>query len=768
MSKNKKAVFTILLYLIFLVFAGYLYMYQYEMELKTKKYNDIAVEMKQVAESVIKNQEKENALISLSLSLNNNIKMALIQKDTSRLNFNYIINDISKYTDIDTIWIQLINTAGESFYRSWTDKTGDNLLDVRDDVTEVLQTKKRNSFISTGKFSLTFKAMTPIFDENTFVGIVESLVGFDSVIKSMNTQGYESILFVDKDYKKQLKNASEKMFMDDYFIATSNASQKILKIVKETNIEDYLKIKHFYIDEKNGFLFTKKSILSISKKSMGHFILAYPLDAIDMSFIIQERNKVLSNILILLILLLGIIYYIYTIQYKRFIQKQNDVLVDRVKEKTKTLQHIALHDSLTKLPNRIYLLKILQNDLREVKRQNQSLYLLFLDLDRFKEVNDTFGHSVGDKLLKKVSGRLKKSLREEDIVSRVSGDEFVVILKNTSRDETVSILDKIMHDIQAPFRVEHLELFTNLSIGVSHFPTDGSSAKVLLRQADTAMYKAKEEGKSNYQFYHSDMTKRVFIRQELGRDLQKALLNKEFEVYYQPKVDAYSGEVLGLESLVRWKHPEKGLLYPNEFLVLAEEIGLIIQIDEYVREASFKQMATWQNEGIDTGTLSLNISTKQLESENFLLRLQTCVINTGFNIDFLEIEVLENQIMKDIKKGIKILQSIKSLGVKISIDDFGTGYSSLSYLQKLPIDTLKIDRSFIQNLFEDQSSIEIVRTIISLAKNLDLEVVAEGVESKEQLECLLAEGCHMIQGYYFAKPLSPEDCKAFLLKKQNI
>ena len=394
--------------------------------------------------------------------------------------------------------------------------------------------------------------------------------------------------------------------------------------------------------------------------------------------------------------------------------------------------------------------------------------MLFLDLDRFKEVNDTFGHGVGDKLLKKVSRRLKKSLRDHDLVARVSGDEFVVILKNTNREETVDTLEKIIVEIQYPFRVEQLELFTSFSIGVSHFPADGSSAKVLLRQADTAMYKAKEEGKNNYQFYHRDMTQRVLLRQELGRDLQKALINKEFEVYYQPKVDAGSGKVLGLESLVRWNHPEKGLLYPSEFIALAEEIGLIIQIDEYVREASFQQIVTWQNEGVHTGTLSLNISTKQLESEHFLSRLHACVINTGFNIDFLEIEVLENQIMKDIKKGTKILQSIKSLGVKISIDDFGTGYSSLSYLQKLPIDTLKIDRSFIQNLFEDQSSIEIVRTIISLAKNLDLEVVAEGVETQEQLECLLAEGCHMIQGYYFAKPMSSKDCKIFLLQKKNI
>ncbi len=607
--------------------------------------------------------------------------------------------------------------------------------------------------------------MTPVFNEHEVVGIVESIVRFDSIVESLKTKGYETILLVDKRYKKQLKNASEKMFINDYFIATQNVNQSVLKIVKENKVESFLKMKNFYIDEKNGLFFTIKSILSISGKGMGYLILVYPLDAVDMSSVIHQRNKILSNILIFLILLIGILYYIYTVQYKRFIQKQNNVLIDRVKEKTKSLQHIALHDALTHLPNRIYLLKILQNNLREAKGEKQSLYVIFLDLDRFKEVNDTFGHSVGDKLLRKVSRRLKKSLRDEDVVARVSGDEFVVILKNTNREDTINILVKIMAEIQEPFRVEKLELFTSFSIGVSHFPTDGTSAKVLLRQADTAMYKAKEQGKNNYQFYHRDMTKRVFLRQELGRDLQKALINKEFEVYYQPKVDAGSGKVLGLESLVRWNHPEKGLLYPGEFIALAEEIGLIIPIDEYVREESFKQIVTWHNEGVHTGTLSLNISTKQLENENFLSRLQTCVISTGFDIDFLEIEVLENQIMKDIKKGIKILESIKSLGVKISIDDFGTGYSSLSYLQKLPIDTLKIDRSFIQNLFEDQSSIEIVRTIISLAKNLDLEVVAEGVETKEQLDCLLAESCHIIQGYYFTKPLSTKECKIFLLQK---
>jgi len=765
MPINKKVLFTIIIYLLVLIFGGYSYIHQHVEELKAVKYNALALKMQESAESLIVEKEKENVLISLSLSLNENIKRALIQQDNTQLGFVPMIQAISKYTEIDDIWIQLITAEGKSFYRSWTTRTGDDLLDIRPDVVQLLKTKKMNSFISTGKFSITFKAMIPIFNAQEFIGIIESIVKFDSIVSSLREKGYESILFVDKRYKKQLTNASEKMFIDDYFLATSNISEKLLNIVKENKVKHYLKIKNYQIDETNGLFFTTTNIASMTGQDMGHFILAYPLDAIDMSSVVQERNNILFSMLLFIILLLAFVYYIYTVQYKRFIENQNNILVDKVKEKTKSLQHIALHDSLTDLPNRILLLKILKNDLREVKENEQCLCVLFLDLDRFKEVNDTFGHSVGDKLLKQVSTRLKGSIREQDTVARVSGDEFVVILKNTIREDAIGLIDRIMVDIQEPFNIEKLELFTNFSIGISHYPTDASTAKLLLRQADTAMYKAKEKGKKNYQFYNSEMTQEILVRQGLGRDLRKALINNEFEVYYQPKIDVLSGNVIGLESLIRWQHPKKGILYPDEFIFLAEEIGLIIEIDEYIREHAFKQIVMWQKEGINTGVLSLNISTRQLESDEFLPRLNQSIRDIGIDVDFIEIEVLENQIMKDIDRGIEILESIKSLGIKISIDDFGTGYSSLSYLQRLPIDILKIDRSFIHNLLEDQSSIEIVRTIISLAKNLNLDVIAEGVETKEQYECLLEEGCVAMQGYYFTEPLSAEACKTFLLKR---
>ena len=765
MTKNRKALFTALLYILFFIFAGYLYVDQNDIKLKTKKYNALAVKMQAEIENLIKLKEKENVLISLALSLNDNAKIALVEKDASKLNFKQMITDISKYSDIDDIWIQLINARGESFYRTWTRKTGDSLLDVRSDVSEVLKTKKKNSFVSTGKYAITFKAMTPIFYKDEFVGIIESIVKFDSIVDALKTEGYDTVLFVDKRYKNQLKNTDEKLFIDDYFIATSNASKSMLNIVKETSVEKYIKIKNYHIDEKNGQFFTIKSISSISGKNMGYFILSYPLSSINFSSVTDERNKILFKMFIFFILIIVFLYYIYTVQYKRFIDKQNIILQDKVKEKTKSLQYRTLHDSLTHLPNRILLLKILQNYLRDIKQKNEYLYVLFLDLDRFKEVNDTFGHTVGDKLLKKVSSRLKKSLNEEDIVSRVSGDEFVVVVKDINRDEIIDLLDKIMLDFEEPFRIEKLELFINFSIGVSQFPADASSAKVLLRLADTAMYRAKEIGRNNYQFYDISMTEKALIRQELGRDLKKALINKEFEVYYQPKIDVLLGEIVGLESLIRWNHPIKGILYPSAFLQLAEEIGLIIQIDAYVREESFKQVVSWQKEGVNTGVLSLNISTKELESEAFLSRLNQTMIDLDFDIQCLEIEVVENQIMKDINRGIEILESIKRLGIKIAVDDFGTGYSSLSYLQKLPIDILKIDRSFIQDLLEDQSSIEIVRTIISLAKNLGLNVIAEGVETKEQCDYLMREGCNLMQGYYFSKPLSAKECKTFLLNR---
>lgn len=765
---SKKILLMIFVYLLTFIVGGTFYMYQQDKDLKVEKYKALSFHMQEIATGLIAEKEKESLLISLAFSDNEKIKQALLTNDANQLSFNHMTNHLSQYIGIENLWVQLINAQGESVYRTWTSKKGDSLLTARLDVASMLQTKKLKSYISTGKFSMAFKAMMPVMDGENFIGIIESIMRFDDLLAILKGKGYEALLLVDKRYKQQLTQAKENMFIEQYFLATSNASHKILERLKMNKIENYITMIDYFIDEQEDLLFTTKHIKSVDGEEMGYLILAYPLSAIDFTFIRAERNKTLFIMCILLIVFLGFLYYIYTVQYKRFIEKQNSVLSKKVKEKTRSLQHKALHDGLTNLPNRILLLKMLQSSLKASKEKSESLYVLFLDLDRFKEINDTYGHTIGDKLLQNVGIRIGDVLRYSDILARVSGDEFVVVLKQTEKEEAIKTLDALMTVMKKPITIENIELFISISIGVSHFPTHGQHAKVLIRQADTAMYQAKKMGKNNYQFYENSMTEIMLKRQEISRDLQKALLNKEFEVYYQPKVNTALKKVVGLESLIRWNHPLRGTLYPSDFIALAEEIGLIIQIDEFVRETAFSQVSQWQSEGIDTGVLSLNISTKQLESKSFLSRLDAAINKVGMNVSSLELEVLENQIIKDIDYGISILQSIKERGIKISIDDFGTGYSSLSYLQKLPVDILKIDRSFTKNLFDDQNGMEIVRTIVTLAKNLGLDVIAEGVETKAHMNCLIQEGCDVMQGYYFAKPMKSNECKKFLLQDVKV
>ena len=764
MPINKKVIYQIVFYLIVFIFVGYLYILKNISELEDKKYIKYSTTIKNTVERAIREKKKENLLLTFSLSFNENVKKIILTKN-SNINLNDIIVNLAKYTAYYDIWFQLYNIQGQSLYTTWTTENRKknekprNINISRDDEVE--------SVIRLDDFSMVFRTVIPIYKDKKLIGSIESILHFDSLVELLKKEGYSSLVLVDKEYKERLPQAIPDMFYENYYIATVNSDTTLLNYLHAHSVEDVLDIHNYRIDKKNGLLLTKYTVLNKQNKNLGYILLAYPLDKVDMSDILKTRTMIIIIIVFIIFIVSGFLYYIYVVKYKKFISKQNELLSNRVEEKTKTLKYLALHDPLTTLPNRVLLLDILKKYILEAKETNQSIYVLFLDLDRFKEVNDTYGHEIGDELLKQVSKRLKEILGENVVVSRVSGDEFVVILNKQTQSHTISVVERIALFMQKPFIVEHLELFISFSIGISAFPEHGTSENILLRHADTAMYRAKESGKNIYKFYSTVMSQNVLKRQELGRDLRKALEADEFELLYQPKIDAMTGKVLGLEGLLRWNHPTQGNLKPDEFMKLAAELGILMQVDQYMRIKSLNQIRRWQDEGIDTGILSLNVSTKEMDSKQFLESLEAVIIDTGIKTKYVEIEVLEEQIMKDMEYGIMILEAVKSLGISISVDDFGTGYSSLSYLQRLPIDKLKIDKSFIENVIEDENSQKIVHTIITLAENLNLGIVAEGVETKEQVDFLVEAGCTQIQGYYFSKPLSASDCKNYLIEKQK-
>lgn len=423
-------------------------------------------------------------------------------------------------------------------------------------------------------------------------------------------------------------------------------------------------------------------------------------------------------------------------------------------------------DILTHLPNRAFFLNELQNSVIECKEKQNKFALLFIDLDRFKDINDSLGHDVGDKMLQVMAKRLKRNLRENNILARFGGDEFVLIIKDVRElNDIIEVIKRILAITKRPVSFDEYTLYTGASIGVSICEKGEVSAKNLLKYADIAMYKAKEDGGNTYHFYCSEMTDLKYQQIMLERDLRRALKNDEFRVYYQPQYDIQSGKVIGVEGLIRWEHPRLGLLLPEHFLDVAKKTGLIIDIDLWVLNKSISDLATWRYKyGIYLDTLALNFTMKQLEHSDIFQNITEILDRHDFQANWLEIEITETEIMKKPDKVITILEQLKDLGTSIAIDDFGTGYSSLSYLNKFPVDKLKIDQSFISNIMKNTESIVIVKTIIELTKSLSINVLAEGVETKEEQEFLYANGCKDVQGYYYSEPLRSDEMKELLVE----
>ena len=438
--------------------------------------------------------------------------------------------------------------------------------------------------------------------------------------------------------------------------------------------------------------------------------------------------------------------------------------ISHLKETEKKLENLAFIDVLTGLPNRHLFHDRLAHELAYARRNKSKVTLFFIDLDQFKRVNDTLGHFVGDELLQEVAQRLKLCVRENDTVSRLGGDEFTIILTDLFLLKPITdIANKIIDAISQPIILHDNELFVGASIGVSIYPDDGDNAQILIRNADAAMYHAKENGRGNCQFFSEEINQRNQERHLLEKNLRRAIKNEEFELYYQPQIDINSEKVIGAEALIRWNDPHRGLVSPLDFIPIAEENGMILEIGAWVFKQACQHLRRCLDSKNTVGRVAINLSAIQFRDEGLVDMIESVLKQEKIPSNLIELEITESAIMENADEAIKILERISALDICISIDDFGTGYSSLAYLKKFPVDKLKIDREFIKNLPENNDDIVLTTTMIKLANSLGIDVLAEGTETKQQIDFLKNHGCQYVQGYYYAKPMPEDEFFAYIL-----
>ena len=457
--------------------------------------------------------------------------------------------------------------------------------------------------------------------------------------------------------------------------------------------------------------------------------------------------------------------------YVQLLKHTNNTLEETVKKRTEVLEeqrnildYQAHYDSLTNLPNRIMFQKEIQDITHSAHMHNSNFALLFIDLDQFKKINDSYGHDIGDQVIRITASRIKKSIDKQDKLARLGGDEFTILVEKYKYTKDLECLaQKVIDTVQEPIIIDNTTMFISCSIGISLYPDDTDAYQDIIKYADTAMYKAKELKRGHYTFYSSDMTEIAFEKVLLETSMRFALEKEDFILHYQPQINGETQELTGMEALVRWNHDSMGLIPPSKFIPMAEETGLIVALDQWVMKTGMKQMKTWYDSGLNPTRLSLNLSMKQLQEKNFISVIKNTLKETGCKAEWIEYEITESHVMHNVEEVISLLQEIKDLGIGIAIDDFGTGYSSLSYLKKLPIDKLKIDRSFIIDIPDNKEDAAITNAMIGIAKSLDLKVVAEGVETERQKNYLIECGCKCIQGYYYHKPMPHKQMEDLLL-----
>ena len=432
------------------------------------------------------------------------------------------------------------------------------------------------------------------------------------------------------------------------------------------------------------------------------------------------------------------------------------------------LQELVNRDPLTGLPNRRLFTELLEHAIKRADREQHQIALLFVDLDRFKNINDSLGHDVGDKLLYEASKRIHQTLRDCDVVSRIGGDEFLVMLDKVNDEDAITVAQKIIYALQIEFQIDDKEIFISASVGISIFSRDGNDVESLIKAADIAMYQVKNRGKNNFCFYSEEHSKNALERFTLESELRHALARKQFEINYQPQISLLTGEIIGAEALIRWRHPKLGLVSPARFIPIAEETGLIVQIGEWVLRQAAKQAMLWIKDGYTMQWISVNVSGVQIMRSNFYDTVYGILVETDCDPNILELEITESTVMQNTEFVIDTFNSIKQLGVRVAIDDFGTGYSSLSNLKRLPLSKIKIDQSFVRGLPDDLNDAAITNTINAMARHLGFSVIAEGVETIEQADFLKEMGCEEAQGYLYGKPISTAEFTEILASKTKI
>jgi diguanylate cyclase (GGDEF)-like protein len=480
----------------------------------------------------------------------------------------------------------------------------------------------------------------------------------------------------------------------------------------------------------------------------------------------QYRSEIFFVSIFILITILFLYIYNKKLQKQVFkrtgeLEKANIDLITKQDE----IYNLAYYDSITSLPNRLYFVEELNSIYANIEEKGNGFGVLFLDIDKFKHINDTLGHNVGDFILKLLGMRLKKLVKKGEIVARVGGDEFFILIREVESESEISSLAKaILNDFKEPYYIRDYELYLTTSIGIAIYPDGGLDAQALLMNADLALYKAKELGGNSYYIYGDEIASKGLEKMVLLNQLRQACDNDELVLYYQPQIEIKTGKIIGLEALVRWNNPDKGLLYPDQFIALAEETGLIIQMGEWILRKACIQAKEWADQGNEI-IMSVNISARQFQHREFVKELVSILIESGMEPKNLTLEITETIAISDMEHTMNILSMLKNLGIGVAIDDFGTGYSSLSYLNEMSVNELKIDRSFIWDIEKNHKNKMIANTVILLGKQIGLKVTAEGVENQEQLDILEEMECDIAQGYHFSRPIPKENIEIMMNQK---
>ncbi len=718
---------------------------------------------KYLVDNIFNQIKKEYKNYSLNILSNPEIIDAFANKDRKKLqkltfpiyeslsSQNPYLNTMHFYTKDTHSFLRLHNL----------NEYGDNLSLSHPLILKTNQFKKFQTALKAEKYGFNYKIIFPVFKGSEHIGTFEFGIDIKYLMSKIAMMNFFTPVFIATkeaikpiyEYDKTTNRYSSS-FTNEYSFINFQSNTKNNTSIKDV-INNKIITQESYIATKNSkeyLVFRAYNLKDYNKNSIGYFIFIDEMDYYMKTIIFVRWISIFItlSLVIIIVLLMNKLIRRYTAELRK--QKNS-------------FNYQAHHDALTGLPNRVLFNDRLNKAILKSKQKNTEFALFFIDLDRFKHINDSLGHTIGDEVLKIISKRFKKIIRRNDTISRLGGDEFTVLAEDLREKTDASVLaKKLLNVLSEPIIIKEHIFYISSSIGISLYPKDDTNADNLLKYADAAMYKAKDEGRNNFQYYSSDMTELAYQKVTMESDFRKALKNEEFVVYYQPQINAKTDKLIGMEALVRWQQANGKMMSPDKFIPIANETGLIVELDRWVMGESMKQVKLWHSQGLNPGVLALNLAMKQIHQCDFISIIEKMIEETGCKPEWLELEITENEIMNKPENVIKVLQALNEIGIEIAIDDFGTGYSSLSYLKQLPIDKLKIDKSFVQDIPDNEEDVGITRAIIALSKSLKLNIIAEGVETKEQKDFLVENGCENIQGYFYAKPMPAIEMEKMLKK----